>query len=118
MNRCSECQNREKRMVWFEHHKSTRVSSVTLFSQIPSQMIVRHFETRGGWKFTNYLNTDLAIPRRAHKGSKLGIKTKTKSQERRGRIKKKTTIYLLRLEPLTHALVRYTIKELGGRGSL
>ena len=28
MNRCGECQNREKRMVWFEHHKSTRVSSV------------------------------------------------------------------------------------------
>ena len=84
-----------KKMPQPEMHLSTQIDT-SVFSQIPSQMIVRHFETRGGWKFTDYLNTDLSGPT---KGSKLGMKTKTKSQEKRGRIKKKTKIHLLRLEP-------------------
>ena len=62
-------------------------------------MIVHHFETRGGWKFTDFLNTDLAIPHRAHKRFKIKNKNKNKRPKKRGRIKKKTKIHLLRFEP-------------------
>ena len=62
-------------------------------------MIVHHFETRGGWKFTDFLNTDLAIPHRAHKRFKIKNKNKNKKPKKRGRIKKKTKIHLLRFEP-------------------
>ena len=76
-----------KKMPQPEMHLSTQIDT-SVFSQIPSQMIVRHFETRGGWKFTDYLNTDLAVPRRAHKRFKIRNENKNKKPRKKGANKK------------------------------
>lgn len=57
-------------------------------NQLPSQMIIRHFETRAGWKFTDYLNTERAILRRAHKRFKIRNKNKDKKPRKKGANKK------------------------------
>ena len=82
MNRCSECQNRHECL-----------QSETESDDSPP------FWNSWRWKFTDYLNTDLAIPRRAHKRFKIRDKNKNKKPRKKGANKKKTKIHLLRLEP-------------------